>query len=180
MGSLFYLNRIVFISTLGYSKQLLRRLPFIPNFPFMTGVARFFFCYILMIAHQQSFCTPACNSEDFVAGKLTMVEYANTTSLTKQELKKQQKEERLLHRVENLMLRFEKAIHSKMQKKSISGISDPVDRWLWIWGISWGVGILITLFAGGAVAATGIGILWLLAFSIGAVSLILWLIKKFG
>lgn len=146
----------------------------------MSRVARIFFCCILMSVHQQSFCTPASNTEDFVAGKLTMVEYANITPLSKKELKKQKKEERLLHRVESLMSRFEKAIHAKMQKKSINGISDPIDRWLYIWGISWGAGILITLFAGGAVAATGIGILWLLAFSVGAVSLILWLIKKFG
>ena len=146
----------------------------------MTTVARILFCCILILTFQKSYCTPATNTEDFVTGKLTMVEYANTTPLSKQEIKKQKKEERLLHRTESMMLRFEKAIHAKMQKKSINGINDPVDRWFWIWGISWGAGILITLFAGGAVAATGIGILWLLAFSVGAVSLILWLIKKFG
>lgn len=146
----------------------------------MTGVTHILSCCILIFTHLESNCTPANNTEDFVAGKLTMVEYANNTPLSKQEFKKQKKEERLFHRVENLMFRFEKAIHAKMQKKSINSISDPVDRWLWIWGISWGAGILITIFAGGAVAATGIGIIWLLAFSVGAVSLILWLIKKFG
>lgn len=146
----------------------------------MNIVVRILTCYLIMLVHQQSFCTPAINTEDFVAGKFTMDEYTNTHPLSRHELKEQKKEERLLHRVESLMLRLERAIHSKMQKKSINGISDPVDRWLWIWGISWGIGILITLFAGGAVAATGIGILWLLAFSVGAVSLILWLIKKFG
>jgi len=78
------------------------------------------------------------------------------------------------------MLRFEKVIHSKMQKKSIGSISDPVDRWLWIWGISWGLGILITLFAGGAVTSAAIGILWLFAFALGSVSLIIWLIKSLG
>ena len=155
-------------------------MPFTPNLPRMTCVARILFCCILIFTHQAVFCIPASNTEDFVSGKLTMAEYAHSTPLSKHELKKQKKEERLLHRVESLMLRFEKAIHAKMQKKSINGISDPVDRWLWIWGISWGIGILITIIAGGAVAATGIGIIWLLAFSVGAVSLILWLIKKFG
>ena len=146
----------------------------------MNIVARILTCYLIVLFHQQSFCNPAINTEDFVAGKLTMVEYANSTPVSKHELKKQKKEERLLHRVESLMLRFEKVIQTKMHKKSINGINDPVDRWFWIWGISWGVGILITLFAGGAVAATGIGILWLIAFSVGAFALILWLIKTFG
>lgn len=155
-------------------------MPFIPNLPYMSNLARIFFCCIIISIHQQSFCTSASNTEDFVAGKLTMAEYANTNPFSKQELKKQKKEERVIHRAESLMFRFEKAIYSIKQKKSISGINDPVDRWLWIWGISWGLGILITVFAGGAVAAAGIGILWLLAFGVGAVSLILWLIKKFG
>jgi hypothetical protein len=146
----------------------------------MSSFVCIVFCCLLIFTHQESYCTPTSNTEDFVAGKLTMVEYANTTPLSKQEFKKQKKEERLLHRTESLMFRFEKAIHAKLQKKSINGISDPVDRYLWIWGISWGIGILITIFAGGAVAATGIGIIWLLAFSVGAVALILWLIKKFG
>jgi hypothetical protein len=146
----------------------------------MISVARMLICCILFFTHQDIFCTPGSNTEDFVAGKLTMVEYTTTTTHSKQEIKKQKKEERILCRDERMVLRFEKAIHAKMYKKSINGISDPVDRWFWIWGISWGTGILITLFAGGAIAATGIGILWLLAFSIGAVSLILWLIKKFG
>ena len=155
-------------------------MPFTPNLPSMTFAARILLCCILIFTPKASFCTPASNTEDFVAGKLTMAEYAHSTPLSKHELKKQKKEERILHRVENLMFRLEKAIHAKMQKSSINGISDPVDRWLWIWGISWGIGILITIIAGGAVAATGIGIIWLLAFSVGAVSLILWLIKKFG
>ncbi len=155
-------------------------MPFTPNLPSMTFAARILLCYILIFTPKPSFCTPASNTEDFVAGKLTMVEYVHSTPLSKHELKKQKKEERILHRAESLMFRLEKVIHAKMQKKSINGISDPVDRWFWIWGISWGAGILITLFAGGAVAATGIGIIWLLAFSVGAFALILWLIKKFG
>ena len=155
-------------------------MPFTPNLPSMTFAARILLCYIFIFSPKPSFCTPASNTEDFVAGKLTMVEYVHSTPLSKHELKKQKKEERILHRAESLMFRLEKAIHAKMQKSSINGISDPVDRWLWIWGISWGIGILITIIAGGAVAATGIGIIWLLAFSVGAVSLILWLIKKFG
>jgi hypothetical protein len=155
-------------------------LHFTPNLPCMTSITRMLFGCILLFTQHDIYCTPVNNTEDFVAGKLTMAEYANTTSISNQAFKKQKKEERSHHRSARLMVRLENALHAKIDKRSINGISDPVDRWLWIWGISWGAGILITLFAGGAIAATGIGILWLIAFSVGAVSLILWLVKKFG
>ncbi|HSF89109.1 MAG TPA: hypothetical protein VLA46_06800 [Saprospiraceae bacterium] len=146
----------------------------------MNGVTRILFCCILILSHQESYCVTTHHNEDFIAGKITMAEYANTPPISKQELRKQKKEERLLQRVEGMIFRFEKVLHTKMQKKSINSISDPIDRWFWIWGISWGTGMLITILAGGGVAAAGVGILWLLAFSVGAVALILWLIKKFG
>lgn len=57
--------------------------------------------------------------------------------------------------------------------------SDPVQKWFWFWIFGWGVAILFSILAG----AAGIGGLWwigYLAGIFGTVSLIIWLIKKFG
>ena len=96
------------------------------------------------------------------------------------ELKEIQKEERLLLRFEKKMNRMQTMFPSGKHQNALGGISDPVDKWFWIWIGTWGIGILITVLFGGGLSSATIGILWLLAFAIGSIALVLWLIKKFG
>ncbi len=67
---------------------------------------------------------------------------------------------------------------NKIIKKiaEIGGINDPVDKWFWYWIIGWG----------GAIVLSAINTSWLfsllisLAVIFGTVSLIVWLIRKYG
>jgi Flp pilus assembly protein TadB len=78
--------------------------------------------------------------------------------------------------------RFEKKFNKlkkKLAKKDID-FNDPVDKWLWLWLISWGAAIVFGVIA---YAGTGIVILatlsWLLWLA-GSVFFIIWLVKKFS
>ncbi len=95
--------------------------------------------------------------------------------LTKKELRQQKRMEKRL---------------KKMQKKGID-FSDPVDKWMWYWIFGWGTALLLSIigtfvFAGTYTLGAGFGIggilflLSSLAGLFGSVSLVIWLIKKFG
>jgi hypothetical protein len=109
-----------------------------------------------------------------------MTEWPSCASMSTHRKTEIRKEAKKQAREERFIARFQKAVHAKFQKKQPGGISDPVDKWFWIWAIAWSIGIIMTIIAGGAIAGTAIGIIWLAAFVIGSVALILWLVKKFG
>jgi hypothetical protein len=120
------------------------------------------------------------NTEDLPHGRISMTAWAPCPSLAKHKQTRIHKEVRKQHREEKFIARFQKIVQAKFQRKHPGGISDPIDRWFWIWTIGWGLGIIMTIIAGGAIASTALGIVWLASFVIGSVALILWLVKKFG
>ena len=96
------------------------------------------------------------------------------------ELKNLKENEKQLVRIEKRIGRINKIYNSGNSNRPLGGISDPVDKWFWIWVIGWGLGLVLTLIFAGAVTGAAIGIIWLLAFGVGSVALVLWLVKKFG
>ena len=147
---------------------------------FMKFTTFILLCFLILLFPEQVKGTPIVNTEDFTEGIVSMHELSVKATLNKKALKSQGRENRQRLRNEKLFDKLQKVMHSKMQKKSLGSIHDSTDKWFWIWSISWGVGILLTIIAGGAVAGTFISILWLVAFVVGAGALIMWLIKKFG
>ena len=130
-----------------------------------------------------SVATPVINTEDNTAGLVTMDEMVADKTLTAQELKVLQKEEKKQIRMERRMERVEKFMSSKLGQKLLGGLDDPVDKWFWFWIIGWGAGIVLTIIASAALASGTFGVLWLLAYLAwlaGSVSLIIWLVKKFS
>ncbi|MFZ1679264.1 MAG: hypothetical protein WAT91_18415 [Saprospiraceae bacterium] len=99
---------------------------------------------------------------------------------TRSEIKELKKNEKRLNRFENVLKHINKISKSGSAKHSGGLFSDPVNRWFWLWIITWGAGILLLVVSAGALTSAAIGILWLLAFAVGSVALILWLVKKFG
>ena len=121
--------------------------------------------------------TPCINTEDHPESLITMHEYILDHQTTQRELRDLQKEEKRLEKLES---RLQKLFAKRSEHHSLGNIHDPVDKWFWIWGISWGAGILITIISGANIASGFLGILWLSLFIIGSVALVIWLIKKFG
>lgn len=121
------------------------------------------------------------NTEDHPAGKISMSDFnANSyptpyphLEFSPKTLRQQKKDAKMEARLEKLMTR----LHAK---KGIDNLSDTTDRWFWLGAGSWTIGILITIIAGGTIGAVGLGIIWLLAFTFGAFSLIVWLKKRYG
>ena len=120
------------------------------------------------------------NTEDFAMGSTGMSERSTDQTIITHKGRSDRSGEKIIRRVEKLIERLENNLQSRMEKKSLGNINDPVDKWFWFWGISWGLGIMISIFTAGAVVGTGIGLLWWLLFAIGSVSLVIWLVKKFG
>lgn len=116
------------------------------------------------------------NSEDFSAGTIAMEDAAYTT-MTKAELKAAKKAEKQSLKAEKKQLRQEKRLawaNRVLEKhfaksKSLGGLDDPIDKWLWYAIIAFGVSLIFWF------------IFWPVAwiFSIAAlVFLILWIIKR--
>lgn len=123
------------------------------------------------------------NTEDHPAGTITMDEMVMDKTLTAQEIKMLQKEEKQQVRMEKRMARVEKFMNSKMGQKLLGGLDDPVDKFFWFWIIGWGAGIVLSILAAATLTGGGFGVLWLLAtlaYLAGSVSLIVWLVKKFA
>ena len=118
------------------------------------------------------------NTEDHPEGTVTMEEFIIDQPASHQELRKLQREEKRYIQLEN---KFKKSYTSKHSRNHSPGVfSDPVDKWFWIWVMGWGAGILITIISSASIASGFLGILWFSLFIIGSISLIIWLIKKFG
>lgn len=127
--------------------------------------------------------TPVANTEDHVAGIVTMNEMIPDKAPTAQELKILRKEEKKMARMERRMERLEKFMNSKLGQKLLGGLSDPVDKWFWFWIIGWGAGIVLSILAAATVTGGGFGALWLLAslaWLAGSIALIVWLVQKFS
>lgn len=138
------------------------------------------------------------NSEDHPEGIVAMEDAYSSKALTKQELRQQKKQDRKLLRAEKKQYRMEKraawvmkVMERKMakSKKDIGSIDDPVDKWFWYWLIGWGAALLISILfwslaGSGAGFYSGtwliFGLLSTLLWIGGTVSLIIWLINKFG
>jgi hypothetical protein len=130
----------------------------------------------------QSFmqASPVINLEDHPAGIIEMKSLIPDHMSTRSELKKLKKEEHHLLFVEKQISRISQKLGSKRTSHSLGGFSDPVDKWFWIWIVTWGLGILLTILFAGSLTGATFGIIWLLSFGLGAISLVLWLVKKFG
>ncbi len=124
--------------------------------------------------------SPIINTEDHPSAVIEMKEMVPDHHPSRLELKELKKGEQHLIRIENRIVRMNKMLGSERFKNSLGGINDPVDRWFWIWIITWGFGLLLTVIFGGSLTGATLGIVWLLAFAIGSVSLVIWLVKKFG
>lgn len=130
-------------------------------------------------------CTPlpfnaAVNTEDIRMGSVTMHNWASESRATKTNAKLYEKNLRFQLRREKQITRLDHFVQRKLKHKSIANIHDSTDKWFWIWTISWGLGILLTIISGAAIAGAALGLIWFFSFAIGATALVLWLKKKFG
>jgi hypothetical protein len=137
-------------------------------------------CCLLILLQPLTPVKCAVNTEDFQAGKISMHEISVSGIPEKVAEKKSAKEERARLRSERLMSRLEKFLGYANQKKSLTDNSDPAGKWFWIWAVSWGLGILLTIVTGATITGTALGLIWFLSFAIGASALVIWLIKKFA
>ena len=138
---------------------------------------------LVFLTHVTYATTPVANTEDHVAGIVTMNEMIPDKAPTAQELKILRKEEKKMARMERRMERLEKFMNSKLGQKLLGGLSDPVDKWFWFWIIGWGAGIVLSILAAATVTGGGFGALWLLAslaWLAGSIALIVWLVQKFS
>jgi hypothetical protein len=120
------------------------------------------------------------NTEDNPLGVVCMKDLVPEMSLTKDEIRSLEKDEQKLLRNERRIEKFQKFMASKRGQKLIDGMNDPVDRWFWYWVLGWGIGIFLTILAGGAFTTGAIGILWFGLFVGGSISLVVWLVKRFS
>ncbi len=79
-----------------------------------------------------------------------------------------------------------KMIAKRLAKSKAGGnidLADPVEKWMWFWIFGWGAGLLFYIIAAASVLTTGFGIfglLGLLCTLFGTISLVIWIVKKFG
>ena len=83
--------------------------------------------------------------------------------------------------------RLEKKLNKKaakwmkrLAKKADIDFDDPVDRWLWLWIISWGIAIVLSILGYGVGGLLIRGTLAWLLWLAGTVFFIIWLVKKFS
>ena len=84
---------------------------------------------------------------------------------------------------QKLIKKFAKAQKHFTKKGEKVDFSDPVDKWMWFWIFGWGAGLVLSIVATAVVLSGGFGIFWLLGslcWLFGTVSLVIWLVKKFG
>lgn len=108
--------------------------------------------------------------------QLVEVATTNSQAMTMSAIKEIKKEQRMEQRIER--------IQKKLEKYGVD-FSDPVNKWMWYWIFAWGAAIVVSILAWGILSSTvsGFGILGLLSSLLwlaGTVSLVIWLVKKFG
>lgn len=129
----------------------------------------------LLIFMAKSAAAADINTEDFRPGRIQMHEAVSASQMNAPS-KRLSRQEKKVNRVEKRLQRLEKMI----TKRGAPGLSDPDNRYFWYWIGGWGAGLLLTLLAGGAITSGGLAILWFTLFVGGAISLVLWLVKRFG
>ena len=95
---------------------------------------------------------------------------ATTTTISKKELKKQQRMEKMTAKIEKKIAKWEK----KMEKKGVD-FSDPVNKWLWYAIFAWVAAVVLYILA-----ALTLGALWYVAHLVslaGTIFFIVWLLK---
>jgi hypothetical protein len=127
------------------------------------------------------------NHDAVTLDEANMAAAAAADKMTKKELRKQN---RMLKKQQRMQKRMERLQRFLEKRGADVDFSDPVDKWMWFWIFGWGAGILLTILAPilfvSTASVTGLGaagILWLLAslaYLFGTVSLVIWLVKKFG
>lgn len=137
------------------------------------------FSVICCLPHVLFALTPI-NTEDHPKARIEMNELVYDHAITKTELRKLKSDEKHLVRFEHFYSSFTKKSTASSSKHAAGIFSDPVNRWFWLWVITWGIGIFLLVVSSGALAGAGIGLLWFLAFGLGSIALIIWLVKKFG
>lgn len=125
------------------------------------------------------------NSDAVVLDEANSAAAVAADKMTKKELRQQKRMLRKQNRMQKRMERLQRF----MEKRGVD-FSDPVDKWMWFWIFGWGAGLLLTILAPILFVSTGsltglgaAGIIWLLAslaYLFGTVSLVIWLVKKFG
>jgi hypothetical protein len=107
-----------------------------------------------------------------------------TTATSPAQVETQKKELKKEFKAQKRMAKLEKFL-----KKAGVDFKDPVNKWMWFWIFGWGIALLVNIIAAVAVTggAFGAGGLWILLGTIallaglfGTVSLVIWLVKKFG
>jgi len=138
------------------------------------------FTFTIVMLCTPTICTCANNTEDFQRGSITMHTYASGSRTAKNFHQQHKKEIKKQLRSERLIIRLEHILQDKLKHKSIANIHDSTDRWFWVWTISWGLGTLLTIFSGAAIAGAALGLIWFFSFALGATALVIWLVKKFS
>lgn len=122
------------------------------------------------------------NTEDRTEGVASMDDMATSKTLSKKELRLQKKMLKKQERMEKRMAKLEKFLGKKLAKKAMD-FNDPVDKWFWFWILGWAAGLLLSILAAATIVGGGFGVFWLLAslaWLFGTISLVIWLVKKFG
>lgn len=137
---------------------------------------------------------PSVNTEDNAEGLISVQDLVAdkatfTKTLSKKELRKHKRELRKQARMEKRIAKFQEKLEKRMAKKPVD-FRDPVDKWFWFWIFGWGAAIILSVigaaiavggaFTGGFGVGAFLLILGWLAGLFGTISLIIWLVKKFG
>lgn len=120
----------------------------------------------------------AVNSEDNVAGTISMSDAYSAQAMTKADLREAKRADKRALKAEKKQIKMEKRmaklnnfLMKKMEKKALGGLDDPIDKWLWFAIIGAGAAIVFSFF------------LWPVSviFWIASITcLVLWIIKKYG
>ena len=95
---------------------------------------------------------------------------ASTASISKKELKQQQRMEKRMDKIQKKVAKWE----NKLQKKGVD-FSDPVNKWLWYAIFAWVAAVVFYILAG--LTAGAFWYLGYLASLAGTVFFVIWLLK---
>ena len=118
------------------------------------------------------------NTEDNAEGIVSMHDAYSAKSMTKADLKAAKKAdkqalkaEKKQIRQEKRMAKFNSMLNKYMAKRSLGGLDDPIDKWLWFAIIAAAGAIIFSFFLWPVSVVLWIGSL---------VFLVLWILKKYG
>ena len=133
---------------------------------------------VFTLAGSSAWASGPSNSEDNVAGTVMMSDAYSAKAMTKAETRAAKKAAKHATKAEKRMIKMEKRmaklndmLAKKMNKKSLGGLDDPIDKFLW-WAIIAAAAAIIFSFFLWPVSV----VLWIGSL----VLLVLWIIKKYG